>query len=89
MAFRTLHHRELAYLEVIDIVGKDLNNGKLLIGIFLDSLKGFDTLDHTIFLDKLLHFGIKGTELAWFKRYLRNGTQLVNTSFITTGVPQG
>ena len=53
-------------------------------------------MDHTILLDKLLYYGIKGTELSWFKSYLTNGTQFVSyngsnsrTLSITTGVPQG
>ena len=94
--FRTLHSTELASLEIIDIIGKDLDNGKLHIGVFLDLSKAFDTLDHTILLDKLLYYGIKGTELAWSKRYLTNRTQFVSyngtnsrTLSITTGVPQG
>ena len=59
--FRTLHSTELASLEIIDIIGKDLDNGKLPIGVFLDLSKAFDTLYHTILLDKLLYYGIKGT----------------------------
>ena len=91
--FRTLHSTELASLEIIDIIGKDLDNGKLPIGVFLDLSQAFDTLDHTILLDKLLYYG---TELAWFKSYLTNRTQFVTydgtnsrTLSITTGVPQG
>ena len=83
-------------LEIIDIIGKDLDNGKLPIGVFLDSSKAFDTLEHTILLDKLIYYGIKGTELAWFNSYLINRTQFVSyngtnshTLSITTGVPQG
>ena len=30
-------------LEIIDIIGKDLDNGKLPIGVFLDLSKAFDT----------------------------------------------
>ena len=47
-------------------------------------------------LDKLLYYGIKGTELAWFKSHLTNRTQFVSYNgtnshilSITTGVPQG
>ena len=94
--FRTLDSTELASWEIIDIIGKDLDNGKLPIGAFLDLSKAFDTLDHTILLDKLLYYTIKGTELAWFKSYLTNRTQFVSyngtnsrTLSITTGVPQG
>ena len=91
-----MHSTELASLEIIDITSKDLDNGKLLIGVFLDLSKAFDTLDHTILLDKLLYYGIKGTERAWFKSYLSNRTQFVSydgtnlcTLSITTGMPQG
>ena len=94
--FRTLHSTELSSLEIIDSIGKDLDNRKLTIGVFLDLSKAFDTLDHTILLDKILYYGIKGTELAWFKSYLTNRTQFVSyngtnsrTLSITTGVPQG
>ena len=59
--FRTLYSTELASLEIIDIIGKDLDNGKLPIGVFLDLSNAFDTLDHTILLGKLLYYGIKGT----------------------------
>ena len=72
-----------------------LDNGKLPIGVFLDLSKAFDTLHHTILLNKLLYYGIKGTELVWFKSYLINRTQFVSytgtnsrTLSITTGVPQ-
>ena len=65
-----------------------------LLGYFLIYQKL--TLDHTMLLDKLLYYGIKGTELAWFKSYLSNRTQFVSydgtnscTLSITTGVPQG
>ena len=94
--FRTLHSTEFASLEIIDIIGKDLDNGKLPIEVFLDLSKAFDTLDHTILLEKLLYYGIKRTELAWFKSYLTNRTQSVSydstnsrTLSITTCVPQG
>ena len=67
-----------------------------LLGYFLIFQKAFDTLDHTILLDKPLYYGIKGTELAWFKSYLSNRTQFVRydgtnsrTLSITTSVPQG
>ena len=64
--------------------------------VFLDLSKAFNTLDHTISLDKLIYYGIKGTKLAWFKSYLTNRTQFVSydgtnsrTLSRTTGVPRG
>ena len=94
--FRTLHSAELESLEIIDIIGKDLDSGKLSVGVFLDLSKAFDTLDYTILLDKLLYYGIIGTELALFNSYLTKRIQFVSydgtnsrTLSITTGVPQG
>ena len=57
--FRTLHSTELAPLEIVDIISKGMDNGKLPIGVFLDSPKAFDTFDHTILLNKLFYYGIK------------------------------
>ena len=53
--FHTLHSTELASLEIIDIIGKDIDSGKLPIGIFLNLSKAFDKLDHMILLNKLLY----------------------------------
>ena len=41
---RNLHPTELAPLEMIDIVMKDIDSKKLPIGVFSDLLKAFNTL---------------------------------------------
>ena len=55
--------------------------------------KVFDTLDHTILLNKLNLYGIRGTPLSLFKSYLNYRKQFndINSSFCTikTGVPLG
>ena len=48
----TLHSTELAYLEIIDIRGKDLDSGQLPIGVFLVLSKAFDTLDQWNYRNK-------------------------------------
>ena len=66
------------------------------VAIYLDLSKAFDTIDHSILLQKLNYYGIKGTSQQWFKSYLTNRKQQVEfkdsmstLKEITTGVPQG
>ena len=94
--FRHLHSTELAALELSDRLMQNLDKGKIPIAVYLDLSKAFDTLDHYILLEKLMYYGIKGTELSWFQSYLSNRRQYVHfddsdSSLLTisTGVPQG
>ena len=54
------------------------------------------TVDHKILITKLENYGVKGTNLQWFKNYLENRKQFIayenfSTSYmnISFGVPQG
>ena len=94
--FRQLHSTELASLELVDRITKNLDNRQISISIFLDLSKAFDTLNHSILLDKLRYYGITGTANNWFHSYLINRQQFVlyentksNMMPISTGVPQG
>ena len=90
------HSTEPAALELVDRITMQLDNNKVPINIFLDLSKAFDTINHTILLDKLQHYGIRNTPLKLFKSYLTNRmqqTEYNNTLSlpltITTGVSQG
>ena len=50
-------------IELIDRITQDLDKGKIPISIFLDLSKAFDTLDHSILLQILNHYGIRSVEL--------------------------
>ena len=54
-----------------------LDNKQILLALFLDLCKAFDTLDHNILLDNLYNYGIRGVLLNWFKSYLSNRKQYV------------
>ena len=65
-------------------------------GIFIDLKKAFDTVNHTILLDKLNYCGFRGIVNQWFSSYLSNGTQTTEIGShissklsINCGVPQG
>ena len=94
--FRKLHSSYMALMLMMDQVTKALDSGECVIGIFLDFSKAFDTVNHSILIDKLYHYGIRGNALEWFRSYLSNRSQYVSyngvrssTKSITCGVPQG
>ena len=94
--FRKGHSTELATLEFADRVLESLETGKIPLAVFLDLSKAFDTIDHSILINKLHYYGIRGAALDWFKSYLTNRKQTVmykdqysDEANIVTGVPQG
>ena len=95
-AYRQCHSTQTSLHHVIDDwldnVSDDLYTG---VGS-LDIKKCFDTIDHEILLKKLYYYGIVDIELAWFRSYLTNRTQIVKCngkvsekSILNIGVPQG
>ena len=60
-----------------------LDNRKYGCGIFIDFQKVFDTLNHSILLLKLEHYGIRGNALDWFKSYLAERKQYVPVNRFT------
>ena len=73
-----------------------IENNEFTIGIFLDLSKAFDTVNHSLLLQKLEFYGIRGRCNDWFRNYLSDRQQIVkyNATYsekrtITCGVPQG
>ena len=94
--FRFGHSTDHAILYIIDKIQSAVESSLFSCGIFLDLSKAFDTVNHSVLLDKLEHYGIHGVANNWFSSYLSNRTQFVsieNTcsdySEISCGVPQG
>ena len=80
--FRKLHSSYMALMLMMDQVTKALDNGECVIGIFLDFSKAFDTINHSILIDKLYHYSIRGNALEWFRRYLSDRSQYVVYSIL-------
>ena len=81
---------------MVDRIYSDLDEKQIPIAIFIDLSKAFDTIDHTILISKLEHYGVENNELQWVISYMHNRQQYVEientkstTETITTGVPQG
>ena len=64
--------------------------------VLIDLQKAFDTIDHSILLEKMSCLGFAGKMIAWYMSYLTNRSFIVNVgkessspSKLSCGVPQG
>ena len=94
--FRENHSTSLALIEALNEIYSKLDEGKFVLGFFLDLKKAFDTIDHKILLSKLEHYGLRGVASNWLRSCLSNRKQFTfvngcnsHLGTINTGVPQG
>ena len=94
--FRKDHSAAMALISLVDKISKAIENGEVVLGLFLDFSKAFDTVNYDILFTKLFHYGIRGCNLSWFKSYLLNREQFVSYNghdssrqIVKCGVPQG
>ena len=94
--FRQKHSTQQAIISLVNKITSCIDSGDLMIGVFLDLKKAFDTVNHTILIRKMYAYGIRGNILKWFESYLTDRSQYLtydsiksNTSFLNCGVPQG
>ena len=88
----TLH----SLIEIVEKIRDCLDQKNYGCGIFIDLKKAFDTVNHKILIEKLEHYGIRGTALDWFTSYLTGRMQYTfcnnkksGLNKIICGVPQG
>ena len=94
--FRRFHSTATSLLEGSTEWFTNMDQGKLNSIVFLDLSKAFDTVNHSILLEKLTCYGFHIDTIKWFSSYLFerkqqclvNG-QLSSPKIIKCGVPQG
>ena len=59
MDFAKKHGTNMALIVLGDEILKTLDEGKIVLGVFLDLSKAFDTVDHSILLQKYLNMALK------------------------------
>ena len=75
--FQKGHSTKHGIAQLADHSHESFENSNYTLGFFIDFSKAFDAIDHVILLRKFENYGIKGTYLAWFKRYLANRKQYI------------
>ncbi len=95
-AFQKLYSTVTSLICSTDSWYENIDYKKLNLTIFLDLKKAFDTVDHTIMIEKLRAYGIKGIPGNWFKSYLDNRQQYCSLNGkkskareVQCGIPQG
>ena len=76
--FRKKHSTNHALIEITETIRKALDDKKYACGIFIDLQKAFDTVNHSILVNKLEYYGIRGVGNNWFESYLSNRLQYVS-----------
>lgn len=94
--FRAKHSTETAINFVLNDWVDCLEHDEIILTIFLDLSRAFETIDRELLLAKLERIGVKGNVLNWLRNYLTDRTQVVKVIDVISdvlctyfGVPQG
>lgn len=94
--FRKNRSTETALLAQKEFILGNFEERRLVLALFIDFKKAFDSLNHKILLAKLESYGIRGRAAELVNSYLSHRRQYVNvnghsseTLGLTSGVPQG
>ena len=86
--FRESHSCEHAIGQVINGIVKGLENRVSSACMLLDLSKAFDTIEHSIMLEKLALYGIRGNALSCFKSYLSGRSLRVKCRTVSSATNQ-
>ena len=75
--FRDNRSTEHAVLDIANKIQANMEKGMFSCGFFIDLKKAFDTVDHSILLEKRNCYGTWGTVNDWFSSYLHGRVQTI------------
>ena len=85
-----------AILEYLQHAYNSFECSNIMLSVFIDFSKAFDTVNHSILLRKLYHLGFRGAGYDWLESYLADRVQYVDVGGtcsqrrnVAVGVPQG
>lgn len=94
--FRSKSNTLTATIDLVTKIKQNIDEKNIVLGVFIDLKKAFDTVSHVLLLEKLKIIGVSGSALEMFKSYLSQRYQIVKIGSnqstalpITCGVPQG
>ena len=94
--FRSKYSTNSALTYLTNFVSEGFDKGIYTGMILIDLQKAFDTIDHSLLLEKMTFFGFSEKTISWFKSYLTGRTFIVfvnekksNPGILSCGVPQG
>lgn len=94
--FREKHSCETSLQYVCATWREEINKGNIVISVFVDLKRAFETIDRQRLLQKLYSYGVKGHALTWITDYLSNryhktkiNRNISDTVKSIYGVPQG
>ena len=86
----------MVIVNLMEKITNSLDNKKTVVNVFIDLKKALDTIDHTILLQKMNHYGIHEIVNQWVSSYLSHRKKYIrikgaksNLQSILCGVPQG
>ena len=95
-AYRPNHSVETLLVNVSNSILQGMDKGNISAMFLLDLSSAFDTVNHTVLLNTLSSFGVRGRAYEWFQSYLSCHSQIVcindcksTSKPLTHGVPQG
>lgn len=94
--FRANFSTDTCLIHLLDEIRLNADQGNYTGMVVLDLQKAFDTVNHSILLDKMSAMGVNFSSICWFKSYLSDRSQIVDVNGthseskeISCGVPQG